>query len=158
MDAPPLPTTGWNLPSVYQVVGPPNVNGWQVILVHANNPNWTDTSIPVSPAQAMYLNCQITGIWQPANGAPCNADGVGANGNNPPNGIAGVGAPMPGAPVGALVGKIGPGGKPFIVGETFQASVPPSGSGDIFLIMNANPNQYPQALGEMACRFVLGPP
>jgi hypothetical protein len=89
------------------------------ITVQANQP-WTSTGINVKKGQRLTL--ATTGEVQLSDDASdiANADGA-------KNGRMAANAPLKGAPAGALIGKIGPNGAPFGIGNQTTLVAPASG-------------------------------
>ncbi len=96
------------------------------ITVQANQP-WTSTGINVKKGQRITL--ATTGEVQLSDDTNdiANADGA-------KNGRTAANAPLKGAPAGALIGKIGPNGAPFGVGN--QTTIVAPASGILYLGIN----------------------
>jgi hypothetical protein len=89
------------------------------ITVQANQP-WTSTGINVKKGQRLTL--ATTGEVQLSD----NANDI-ANADGAKNGRMAANAPLKGAPAGALIGKIGPNGAPFGIGNQTTLVAPASG-------------------------------
>jgi hypothetical protein len=82
-----------------------------VVYVSANE-RWGDTGIEVRNGDIVSID-YLDGSWTVRGGASGQRNQAGPNGY--PGEYLSVGVPLPSAPVGALVGRIGD-GKPFLVG------------------------------------------
>jgi hypothetical protein len=87
---------------------------------------WVDAGLTVRQGQTVGF--QTAGQVQ----LSTNGSDV-ANAAGSPNRTA-AGAPMPSVPAGALIGRIGPSGEPFAIGNLTSVAMP--GSGRLFLMVN----------------------
>jgi hypothetical protein len=87
---------------------------------------WTDTGIDVRGGQQMFFAATGQVRWGPG-----RRDGAAGERNSPFN----QGRPMPDRNAAALIGKIGPNGDPFFIGEDREA-IRVRGSGRLFLGIN----------------------
>lgn len=87
---------------------------------------WTDTGIDVRGGQEMLLAATGQVRW-----GPNRRDGAGGERNSPFN----KGRPMPDRNAAALIGRIGPNGDPFFIGDD-QQPIRVRGSGRLFLGIN----------------------
>jgi hypothetical protein len=110
------------------------------------SPQWQDTLIRVKQGQRLVLDTEET--WSPDMRDQivwCGADGVYLL-------AAGEGYLMPGANVGALVGRVGS-GPAFAVGSRYDGIA--TGDGVLYLAMNENPKYNCQAGKVMAAVIVF---
>jgi hypothetical protein len=102
-------------------------------VVVAGNRAWTATGVTVRAGARLRIAAQ--GRW-----TLTQATAVAANTATGPDGLANQSSPralLPDANVGALIGRIGSDGKPFLVGSNFDANA--SGSGELYLSINDDP-------------------
>ena len=97
----------------------------RAVAVDARTP-WTDTGIDVRGGQQMFFAANGQVRWGPG-----RRDGAAGERNSPFN----QGRPMPDRPAAALIGRIGPNGDPFFIGEDREA-IRVRGSGRLFLGIN----------------------
>ena len=97
----------------------------RAVTVDARTP-WTDTGIDVRGGQQMFFAATGQVRWGPG-----RRDGAAGERNSPFN----QGRPMPDRNAAALIGKIGPNGDPFFIGED-RESIRVRGSGRLFLGIN----------------------
>jgi hypothetical protein len=122
----------WRTPAIYsliQAAGQTVVNA-NVIIVQANNPNWTTTGLTISSGQKIWIDTNASGSWSVGGVPPYPAIDA--------NGYAGAnvnGGPLVSAPGGSLVGKVGTAGPPFLVGDD-RYNYPPAGTGALAMIIN----------------------
>ncbi len=120
--------SSWNYPTLYQIAESQGLRSVDddVIVVPANSSEWTKTHF--NTIGKIYLDVRSDGAWS-----------VGGNGGQviSPNGY----TTRPGGnqlPVGALIGKIGANGAPFLLGASEMGLVPPNGgNGTFYMAMNA---------------------
>ncbi len=133
--------TDWNMPSIYDRIASSGqtVISVNVVLVAANNPNWTPTQLTVAPGEKIWLDSQAVGTWQTAGLPPRDANGV-------PGLVQPGSVPDPAAPFASLVGVVGKTGPiaanvpdTFFLG-TNQLNFPPPGTGTLSLGFNASGN------------------
>lgn len=104
---------------------------------------WVDTGISLETGQTVYLNTHSVAITGPLAEYPDALSGPGGQVWN-----LGCGqypeAPPPcaldDAPYGALVGRIGPSGAPFLIGDA--SSFTSTAAGDLYLAVNDNLGAY----------------
>lgn len=145
----------WNHPDLYQLIADAGetIVATAVVVVQANNPNWTPTNLTVAPGQKVWIDTRADGQWTQQPGLPAtDADGVqGAQF------IADKYAVLPGVPNGALIGSLG-GGSPFFLGVS-QLNYPPSGSGTFSMMMNGyqtdSPSGYASYTGAQTVRVIV---
>jgi hypothetical protein len=97
----------------------------RAVTVDARTP-WTDTGIDLRPGQEVIFSSTGQVRWGPG-----RRDGAEGEKNSPVN----QGRPMPRRNAAALIGRIGPNGDPFFIGEDTQP-VRVRGSGRLFLGIN----------------------
>lgn len=107
---------------------------------------WTRTGVTVRAGQRLELAAK--GDWSAGgSAATANADGFSART---------AGALMPGANVGALIGKIGERGQPFAVGVSYAGVA--AADGELLLAFNDDPQFVGDNSGRMAVQVVVRPP
>jgi hypothetical protein len=87
---------------------------------------WTDSGIDVRAGQELFFSATGEVRW-----GPNRRDGAGGERNSPRNN----GRPMPDRNAAALIGRIGPDGDPFFIGDDTQA-IRVRGGGRLFLGLN----------------------
>ena len=108
--------------------------------------DWQESYVRVSKGQRLVVDAE--GAWSPDFGNRtgwCGGDGV-------PNLAAGEGFVMPGANVGALIGRIGGDGKVLALGHRYDNAV--GDDGVLFLAMNEHENRNNQA-GSLLVTIIL---
>lgn len=111
---------------------------------------WTPTGVAVRNGARLQISAQ--GRWtmaQSVAAAPPVSGPEGVAGRTDPR------APLPGANLGALVGRIGANGKPFLVGANYDATA--SGDGELFLAINENPAALADNSGRIAASATMRP-
>ncbi|GIX07923.1 MAG: hypothetical protein KatS3mg115_2326 [Candidatus Poribacteria bacterium] len=119
-----------------------------VIRMARPSPTWQESYVRVKPGQRLVVDAE--GAWSPDlrnRIGWCGGDGV-------PNLPAGEGYLLPGANVGALIGRIG-NGEPICFGARYDNVVDQEGV--IFLAMNDHPNHNNQAGYLMVQLIVFDP-
>ncbi|CAN5698735.1 hypothetical protein BH10CYA1_BH10CYA1_05170 [soil metagenome] len=120
--------SSWNNPTLYQIAESQGLRcvDDDVIVVPANSAEWTKTHFKT--IGRIFIDVRSDGSWSVAGngGAIVSADGYSAQrGGNQ-------------LPIGALIGKIGASGQPFLLGQSQFGFVPPNGGNDtLYLAMNA---------------------
>lgn len=97
----------------------------RLVMVDARRP-WTDTGIDVRNGQDVAFTATGEVRWGPG-----RRDDAGGENDSPHN----AARPMPGRNAAALIGKIGPNGDPFVIGDVREA-LRLRGSGRLFLGIN----------------------
>jgi hypothetical protein len=144
--------SGWDLPNIYELIAAAGQTpvSEQVVVVDANNWQWTDTGINVGPGQKVWLDLRADGSWtNKSSGIPMSD----ANGIPEPFQNTFV---DPNAGAAALIGKVGS-STPFFVGTSFQNYAPGS-VGEVSLICNDTPNSpssYVDNVGKQTVRVIL---
>lgn len=87
---------------------------------------WTDTGVDVRAGQEIFFTASGEVRWGPG-----RRDGVAGERGSPRN----TGRPMPERSAAALIGKIGPNGDPFFIGDD-RGAIRVRGSGRLFLGIN----------------------
>jgi hypothetical protein len=139
--------SGWNHPSIYEEIkaAGQHVVTEDVILVQANNYNWTATGITVASGQTLWIDLRSDGSWTSGTGM------FNANGNPADKSWTG---PMPGQPEGMLLGKVGSAAA-FAVGTTYQ-NYAPGQAGPFSLIFNDDaPPTYTDNVGTQMVRVIV---
>jgi len=120
-----------------------------VIRMARPSPSWQETYARVKKGQRLVVDAE--GAWSPDLGNRtgwCGGDGL-------PNTLAGDGYVMPGANIGALVGRIGPDGRIIAFGHRYDNIVEEDGV--VFIAMNDHPDHNNQAGSLMAQFIVIDP-
>ncbi len=104
----------------------------QTVTVDAGK-GWQDTGFVVQPGDELTIT-YVSGQWSVTGSNSPLSDANGKPANPPADLYCHCGEPLPGVSTQALIGKVGNGGKAFLVGDsyTFTAAT----SGDIFLRIN----------------------
>jgi len=148
------PGQTWRDPIIYpQILATgETVVGTAVLLVEANNPNWTPTSLTVAPGDKIWIDTQAVGLWENSPGDPALFDANGQTGHP-----LRTDAVVPSIVVGALVGEIGPpSGTPFFLGDQqFNYPPPGSSSGPLSMLFNDVVNTYGDNTGAQIVRIVV---
>ncbi len=123
--------SSWNFPDIYQLCRAQGLNPVDddVIVVSARNSSWTKTHF--NSITRLFLDVRKDGSWSVGGtgGQVVSPDGYnGANGYPARIGAYGL-------PVGALIGKFGTNGAPFLLGASQMGM--PGGNGTFYLAMNA---------------------
>ena len=121
-----------------QILTAPEPVGWVSVPADAG---WVGAPA-VAPAQQQL--CLAWGLVQTGRAWPADPDGDGV--------AAGPGAPLPGAPSGALVGRVGT--RTFFLGS--EGLVPPGLSGPLLLSLNLSPAAAAQARGGVEVQVLRG--
>jgi hypothetical protein len=116
--------SSWNFVQLYDIVLTYGLQPFNddVVTVQANNQAWTPTVLSDSGGTALFLDTRPDG-WVTCDGQPTQYT---ASGN--PNRILSNGLPL-----GALIGKCGTNGKPFLVGNSLFDQ---TGTGLLYLAVN----------------------
>lgn len=140
----PAATEGWNFPLMYQAIAAAGqtVVDEEVLQVDSTNSNWTPTSVQCDSATRVWIDYRSEGSWRWGPGEPMvDADGT-------PGQLCAVG-PFAGIPLGAMIGKVGVNGQPFLLGKEKWNFIPP-GVGELFIMCadsgeadaSGNPDPY----------------
>jgi hypothetical protein len=117
-------------------VATPGAVETRTLTVAANSPNWLDTGLSLSAGASATLAATGDGTCHAGGASDCpvgNPNGVGFTcASNPIVGSVPPGPAGPNVPYGALAGKVGTSGTPFLVG----AGKTVGGSGELFLVYN----------------------
>ena len=139
----------WRNPNIYQQIqaAGETIISENVLLVQANNPNWTATGVNVSPGQKVWVDTQAVGIWNswPSSYSPIDANGYA--------GRLDAGAVCPSLVGGSLDGRVGTNGKAFLVGNNLYNY--PLESGMFSLIMNDDVGGYGDNVGTQMVRIIV---
>lgn len=142
--------SGWSNPTIYKMIAEAGqtVVREEVLTVSARNPNWTSTSLTISPGQKIWIDYKATGKWT-------TGDGTGSNGSNIPpftaDGLQGRGL-INGFPNGAMIGKLDS-SAPFLLGAQQWNMVPP-GTG-VFSMMINDDVEFTDNQGTMTVRVIV---
>jgi hypothetical protein len=117
--------SGWNYPNIYQLIANAGetVVEQDVVLVYADNPNWTPTPLQISPGVKVWIDTRADGSWTYLTSAPTFF-----NANGDPNLTNATGFPT-----GALLGQVGT--SMFMLGVS-KWNYPPPATGALGLAMN----------------------
>ena len=117
--------SGWNYPNIYTLIANQGetVVAQDVVLVYADNPNWTSTPLQVSPGVKIWIDARAEGSWT----FLTTADTF-YNANGDPQNINATGFPT-----GALLGQVG--NTMFMLG-TSKWNYPPPATGAFSMAMN----------------------
>lgn len=111
---------------------------------------WTPTGVTVRNGARVQIAAQ--GRWtlsQSVAAAPPVSGPDGVAGRTDPR------APLANAPLGALIGRIGANGKPFLVGANYDATA--AGDGELFLAVNENAAALADNSGRIAASVTMRP-
>lgn len=111
--------------------------------------SWMPTRVSVQRGQGLRISAQ--GRWSAITPAPTVAAAprdTSTDANGYPNMPAGRGAPLPTANRGALVGRIGENGAPFLIGAAYRGRA--DADGVLFVTMNEPTEQMRDNQGRMA--------
>lgn len=146
--------SAWNFPTIYDQIAAAGetVVSVNVVVVNANNSNWTPTSITVTPGEKIWIDTSAAGQWStcPALGYPF----VNANGFSGP----GIDPSMLDTNYfqGTLLGKIGSSSQPFLLGvDRFNYTPLGTPSGNLSLICNDLVNYYSDNIGSQVVRVIV---
>ena len=117
-----------------------------VIRMARPSPTWQETYARVKKGQRLVVDAE--GAWSPDLGNRtgwCGGDGL-------PKTLAGDGFLMPGANIGALLGRIGDDGRIIAFGHRYDNIV--GEDGVVFIAMNDNPDHNNQA-GYLTAQFIV---
>lgn len=136
---------GWNNPQIYQQIAAAgqHVVSSDVLIVDAVNENWTVSRAYAAAGQRVWIDTRADGQWSGSS----VSQPFDANGYSPPM-IAGM-------PAGALEGRVGDTGAPYMSGKTQFNFSPPAGSGYVQFRFNDNPGQFYMNNGEMIVRVIV---
>lgn len=142
--------SGWNYPNIYQLIANAGetVVAENVIIVQANNPNWTPTGLTVSPGCKVWIDSRANGQWTFLTTAPTfySANGDPSNIN------------ATGFPTGALLGNVG--SSTFMLGTSkLNYQLPSSGPMGVAMNDDAGPGAnrpgYIGNRGEQVVRIIV---
>jgi hypothetical protein len=142
-------------PLQLQVPAPPQPDSKQISIVLIANQLWLPTGTFVQAGDTLAIGAQ--GRWSAitqsrlTNAAPQNF--VGPDGYPQTTGY--QGALLQTANVGALIGRIGENGAPFLIGSSFQGAA--DSDGQLFVSMNENPGAFADNQGRLAIGISLTP-
>ncbi len=111
--------------------------------------SWMATRVTVQRGQGLRISAQ--GRWSaitPAQSVTAAPRDTSTDANGYPNMPAGRGAPLPNANRGALVGRIGENGAPFLIGAAYRGRAPADGV--LFVTMNEPTDQMRDNQGRLA--------
>lgn len=115
------------------------------------NRSWTPTGATVRAGGRVQISAQGRWTLGAATVAAALASGPdGVPGRTNPN------AHLPNANVGALVGRIGDAGKPFLVGSSYAATA--SADGELFLAINDGARDAVDNTGRVSASIIVSPP
>ncbi len=148
---PGVPTSStWRSPTIYQQIqaAGQTIVSENVVLVQANNPNWTPTGLTFNQGDSIYVDTQAVGQWS-CSGPFYDANGYGL-------GSLAVNQTCPNCPGCSLDGKIGATGTPFYLGDQ-KLNYPPPGStsGSFSLIFNDMIGEYIDNQGAQEVRVII---
>jgi len=138
----------WRTPNIFQQIqnAGQTVVGVNVLLVQANNPNWTSTGLAITPGEKIWIDTQAVGLWTDAPYySPVDANGV----NWIPDGLT-----CSSLDIDTLDGKVGTNGAPFLLGDS-QYNYPPAGSGTFSMIFNDLVGTYGDNTGAQLVRVIV---
>jgi hypothetical protein len=142
----------WRDPSIYsqiQAAGQ-SIISENVVLVQANNPNWTPTGLTINPGDSVYIDTQAVGQWNC--GLP-NYQWLDANGYGS---LSGSSSTCPNCPGASLDGKIGATGTPFFLGnEKLNYPPPSSNSGTFSMVFNDLVGEFNDNQGAQEVRVII---
>ena len=110
------------------------------------SPSWQETYVRVKKGQRLVVDAE--GAWSPDLGNRtgwCGGDGL-------PNTLAQDGYVMPGANIGALIGRIGSEGRTIAFGHRYDNVVDEEGV--VYIAMNDHPDHNNQA-GQLLAQFIV---
>lgn len=121
---------------------------------------WTDTGVQVRRGGQLQITAG-GGRWAAAPPRPSAATAAVATPQATADGYPNTagrtrGVILPGANYGALIGRIGPNGPPFLIGSRHQSIA--SMDGPLLVAMNDVPNQFADNVGQMTIRIGFTPP
>ncbi len=153
--APPgLDGSGWNNPNIYEMIksAGQQVVSEEVIVVHANNPNWTPTSITVTPGETIWIDSRADGVWNTGSSGPVDANGMSSYRDR----LSQSNLMDPKCTEASLLGEVGaPNGIPFLLG-VYKFNYAPAGcTGAFSLICNDLPNYYVDNVGAQMVRVIV---
>lgn len=146
--------SGWNYPNIYTQIqqAGETVIDQDVLIVQANNPNWTPTNLAISTGDKVWIDYRASGSWSVGHAASSVTTANGMNQNNNTN-----------LPIGSMIGKMSNPGTMFFLGQQKWNYTPP-GSGQLSLAMNdstygpatpAAPFDYSNNSGYMTVRVIV---
>lgn len=118
---------------------------------------WTPTGVEVRAGAALQISAQ--GRWSAIGATQSVAAArrdTSTDANGYPDAPAGRGAPLPEANRGALIGRIGENGAPFLIGAAYRGRA--SGDGMLFVTMNEPAEALQDNQGRMAIAITTTPP
>ncbi len=121
---------------------------WQVRV--PGSAGWVATGLSMTPNQPLTFSTKgiaITGPLRDFPGARSGPDGQPTVCST----IEGSPCALDGAPYGALIGRIGPGGTPFVMGALITLNAP--ATGELFLAVNDNVDFYADNAGSFIVRL-----
>ncbi len=140
------PTGGdWNNPIIYQQIAlaGQTVVASDVLIVDANNENWTTSKAYATAGQKIWIDTRADGSWSGSS----TSQPFDANGYSPPM--------INGMPAGALEGRLGETGQPYKSGSSQLNFTPPSGSGYVEFRFNDQPGMFYMNHGSMIVRVIV---
>lgn len=140
------PTGGdWNDPIIYQDIARAGqtVVANDVLIVDANNENWTVSKAYAAAGEKIWIDTRVDGSWS---GSSVNQP-FDANGYSPPM--------INQMPAGALEGRLGDSGTPYMSGTSKLNFVPPVGSGYVQFRFNDDPGMFYMNRGSMIVRVIV---
>ncbi|HEY9787281.1 MAG TPA: hypothetical protein V6D17_17960, partial [Candidatus Obscuribacterales bacterium] len=156
--------SGWNYPNLYQMIeaSGQKVVASTVLKVFAQDENWTDTTLTVSPGQRLWFDFKSDGFWDVGegmnsvsyqflrysnlSGRMVDADGyVGYYADDRDSAV--------NVNIGSLAGRVGAGEK-FHVG-TFKRDYEPLSTGPLTLQMTDIPGEYADNNGFVTVRIAV---
>jgi hypothetical protein len=144
--------SGWNYPNIFAMIqaAGETVVEQNVVIVYADNPNWTPTGLAISPGDQIWIDTHASGAWSfLTNGG--NQPLYSANGDPSMDNATGF-------PTGSLLGDAG--NTMFMLGVS-KLNYPPPATGPLGLAMNddagpgANRAGYIGNVGEQAVRVIV---
>ncbi len=156
-----LSNSTWETPNIYDLIKAAGETVIQedVLIVQANNPDWTQTPIKVQPGTKIWIDYWANGAWtyRTVGANPSSVPWFSANGDP-------VLTNATGFPTGAMVGRVGS-GPSFLLGKQKWNYSPP-GTGQLMMAMNddsgpgfppgsSSPSGYVGNGGSMTVRVIL---
>jgi hypothetical protein len=125
-------STTWRRPNIYQQIqaAGQTVVSVNVLIVQANNSNWTPALVFTKPGEKLWIDSQAIGLWNSQPGTQF----FDANGDPANKALASI----PTLPPSSLAGKVGT-STPFLVGDDLF-NYPITTVGGLSMIMNDGAN------------------